>query len=114
MKLLLDEMYPRQIATELRRRGHDASSVHDTPGSGATDEAVFDHARAEGSAIVTENIRDYRPLAQAIHDAGEAHSGLILTTAKRWPRHDPGALITALDELLTANPHGCVNEERWL
>jgi hypothetical protein len=114
LKLLLDEKYPRLIATELRRRGHDASSVHDMPGGGAADDAVFDHAGAGGSAIVTENVRHYRPLAQAIHDAGEAHGRLILTTATRWSPHDPGVLITALDELLTANPHGCVNEERWL
>jgi predicted nuclease of predicted toxin-antitoxin system len=99
LKLLLDEMYPRVIAAELRRRGHDATSVHDTPGGGASDDAVFDHARAEGRAIVTENIRDYRPLAQATHEAGETQSGLILTTAKHWPRQNPGALITALDEL---------------
>jgi hypothetical protein len=56
-----DEMYPRLIASELRRRGHDPTSAHDTPGGGATDDAVFDHARSEGRAIVTENIRDYRP-----------------------------------------------------
>jgi predicted nuclease of predicted toxin-antitoxin system len=114
LKLLLNEMYPRLIAAELRRRGHDANSVHDRPGSGATDDAVFAHARAEGRAIVTENIRDYRPLARATHDAGEAHSGLILTTAKRWPRHDPGTLITALDDLLTSNPHEIENTEHWL
>jgi Domain of unknown function (DUF5615) len=114
LKLLLDEMYPRLIAAELRRRGHDATSVHHTPGGGATDDAVFDHARAEGRAIVTENIRDYRPLAQAIDEAHESHSGLILTTAKRWPRHDPGALITALDDLLTGNPHEIDNTEHWL
>jgi hypothetical protein len=70
--------------------------VHDRPGNGATDDAVFAHARAEGRAIVTENIRDYRPLARATHDAGEAYSGLILTTAKRWPRHDPGSSQTGL------------------
>jgi hypothetical protein len=41
LKLLLDEMYPRLIATELLRRGRDATSGHDTPGGGATDDAVF-------------------------------------------------------------------------
>ena len=105
-------MYPRLIADELRRRGHDATSAHDTPGGGATDDAVFDHARGEGRAIVTANIRDYRPLTQTVHAAGETHSGLILTTAKRWPRH-PGALITALDELRRVNPYEIDNEEHW-
>jgi predicted nuclease of predicted toxin-antitoxin system len=114
VKLLLDEMYPRAIAEELRARGHDAVSVHDAPGAGTTDKAVFDHARSERRAVATENIRDYRPLADAILEAGEPHSGLILTTAKRWPRNDIGAIITALDELLATNPDEPVNEERWL
>jgi hypothetical protein len=55
LTLLLDEMYPRLISMELRRRGHDASSVHDTRGGCTPDDAVFAHARAEGRAIVTEN-----------------------------------------------------------
>lgn len=114
MKLLLDEMYPRAIADELRARGHDAVSVHDAPVAGTADDVVFDHARSEHRAVVTENIRDYRPLADAILEAGEAHSGLILTTAKRWPRNDIGAIITALDTLLATNPDEPVNEEHWL
>jgi predicted nuclease of predicted toxin-antitoxin system len=114
LKLLLDEMYPRRIAEELRARGHDAVSVHDAPGAGTADEAVFDHARSEQRAVVTENIRDYRPLADAIVETGEAHSGLILTTAKRWPRNDLGAIITALDTLLATTPDESVNDERWL
>lgn len=107
-------MYPRAIANELRSRGHDAVSVHDAPGAGSDDEAVFEHARSEHRAVVTENIRDYRPLAGAIAEAGAVHSGLILTTAKRWPRTDPGAIITALDTLLATTPDEPVNEERWL
>jgi hypothetical protein len=107
-------MYPRGIAEELRARGHDAVSVHDAPGAGTADEAVVDHARSEHRAVVTENIRDYRPLADAILEAGEAHSGLILTPAKRWSRNDIGAIIPALDALLATNPDEPVNEERWL
>jgi len=44
LKLLLDEMYPSLIATELRGRGHDVLSVHESPGSGTPDEQVLDHA----------------------------------------------------------------------
>jgi predicted nuclease of predicted toxin-antitoxin system len=114
VKLLLDEMYPRAIAQELRERGHEAVSVHDAPGAGTADEAVFDHARSTHRAVVTENIRDYRPLAHAILEAGDTHRGLILTTARRWPRNDPGAIITALDTLLTNTPDEPLNEEHWL
>jgi predicted nuclease of predicted toxin-antitoxin system len=66
LKLLLDEMYPSLIARELGARGHDGVSVHESPGSGTPDERVLDHARSEGRAIVTENVRDYRPLADAL------------------------------------------------
>lgn len=114
MKVILDEMYPRLIAEALRIRGHDAISVHDEPGSGATDESVLDYARSAGRVLVTENVRDYRPLAVALHTAGQSHAGLVFTTAKRWPRRDAGALITALDALLVASPGQALDAELWL
>ena len=45
--LLLDEMYPSLIARELRARGHDMVSVHESPGGGTPDEQVFAFAQAE-------------------------------------------------------------------
>ena len=114
MKLLLDEMYPSLIARELRARGHDVASVHEVPGSGTSDERVLDHARSEGRALVTENVRDYRPLAEALLAADDSHAGLVFTTEKRWPRSDSGALITALDQLLASTPDQPVDAEIWL
>ena len=83
-------MYPRRIAEELQARGHDAISVHDAPGAGTADEAVFDQARSEHRAAATKHTRNYRPLADAILEAGDARSGLILMTARRWPRRPDG------------------------
>lgn len=114
MKLLLDEMYPSLIARELRARGHDVVSVHESPGSGTSDEQVLDYARTEERALVTENVRDYRPLAEALLVAGDHHAGLVFTTEKRWPRSDPGALITALDGLLASTSEQPVDVEVWL
>ena len=114
MKLLLDEMYPSLIARELRARGHDVVSIHESPGSGAPDEQVLDHSRSEGRAVVTENVRDYRPLAEALLAAGDSHAGLVFTTEKRWPRSDPGALITALEGLLISMSEQPVDAELWL
>lgn len=114
MKLLLDEMYPSLIARELRARGHDVVSVHESPGSGTPDEQVLDRARSDVRAVVTENVRDYRPLADALLAAGESHSGLVFTTEKRWPRSDPGALITALEVLLASTSEQPVDAELWL
>lgn len=107
-------MYPSFITDELRARGHDVMSVHEAPGRGTPDDEVFANARSEGRAIVTENIRDYRPLAEALLVAGESHAGVLFTTDKRWPRTDPGALMTALDALLTAKPEQPVDAELWL
>lgn len=107
-------MYPSLIARELRARGHDVVSVHESPGRGTSDEDVLDHARSEGRAVVTENVRDYRPLAEALLASGTSHAGLVLTTSRRWPRTDPGSLITALDTLLTSTPHQPVDLEIWL
>ena len=114
MKALLDEMYPRLIADALRTRGHDVVSAHEAPGSGATDVTVLDYARSEGSAVVTENVRDYRSLADALHTTGQSHAGLVFTTEKRWPRRDAGALITALDALLASSPEQALGAELWL
>jgi len=93
-------MYPSLIARELQACGHDVASVHEEPGCGTPDDEVLDHARSAGRAVVTENVRDYRPLAEALLAAGESHSGLVFTTDKRWPRTDPGRLLTALNSCL--------------
>lgn len=114
MRLVLDEMYPSLIARELQVRGHDAVSVHERPGRGASDMDVLAFARAEGRAVVTENASDYRPLAEGLIAGGESHCGLVLTSPKRWPRASPGGLITALDELLRATPEQPVDQELWL
>lgn len=107
-------MYPSLIARELRTRGHDVISVHESPGSGTPDEDVLEYGRSEGRAVVTENVRDYRPLAEALLAAGESHAGLVFTTDKRWPRGDPGALITDLDELVASTSEQPRDAEIWL
>ncbi len=114
MKLLLDEMYPSLIARGLRARGHDVVSVHESPGAGTSDEQVLEHARSEVRAVVTENVRDYRPLAEALLSAGESHFGLVFTTEKRWPRTDLGRLITALNDLLASTSQQPADAEIWL
>ena len=113
MKLLLDEMYASLIARELRARGHDAVSVHESPGSGTADDQVLDHGRSEGRAVLTQSVRDYRPLADALLAAGRSHAGVIFTTSKRWPRTDHGNLITALDEL-NSTSYPQTDAEIWL
>ncbi len=120
LKLLLDEMWPRWVATSLRELGHDAASVLDRPDLvGRPDAVILDAGRVEGRAVVTENVVDFRPLARFALDRGESHAGLVFTSNRRWPRHRRatfGRLVDALDALVLELPHerALADREHWL
>ena len=60
MKLLLDEMWPHDLADQLRRRGHYVVAVTERPHlRGQSDAFIFAAAQAEERVIVTENV-DHR------------------------------------------------------
>ncbi len=110
-------MWPPAVAEQLRLRGHDVVGVAERPDlRGQADAVVFAMAQGEGRVIVTENVGDYRPLAaQALQD-GRSHAGLIFTSNRRYPRHDPrtaGRMVTVLDTLLSEGL-GLANREHWL
>lgn len=106
MSLLLDEMYAPAIAAELRARGRDVASVHDAAYAylaGASDADVLAAAVSEQRALVTENVRDYRPLELGLLADGSHHAGLVYTSNRQFPRGDlatTGRLVRALDALL--------------
>ena len=117
MKLLLDEMWPPAIAIQLRNRGHDVVAVLEREDlKRQPDATIFATAQMEGSVIVTENVGDFRALTTYALRRGGSHSGMIFTTNRRYPRHDPrtaGHLVTALDALLRES-HDLINQEHWL
>ena len=84
-------MYAPAIAAELRARGHDVISAHD-PGhalpTGASDADVLAAAQRDERTLVTENVRDYRPLESALLADGSRHAGLVYTTNRQFPRGD--------------------------
>ena len=103
MKLLLDEMYPDAIAAGLSARGHDPVAAVELPEPRNTSDVdVFAAAQREQRAVVTENVADFVPIANA-HDAGgRAHCGLVLVHPRKYPRGNPrtiGAMVIALDAL---------------
>ena len=110
MKLLPDEMFPATLAEQLRGRGHDVVSIHDPEYrrlEGVPDEEVFSTAVAEGRALVTENVPDFRRLEAKALARGERTPSLIFTTNRQFPRGDPatlGRLVLALDALLAERP----------
>ncbi|MGX1793595.1 DUF5615 family PIN-like protein [Microbacterium sp. NPDC055312] len=97
-RLLLDENYGEAIAAALRALGHDVVSVvADDALRAATDAVVFASAAAEGRRVVTENIKDFRPLLVTALGRGEAFAPLLLVSPRRFPRGsgDRAAAITA-------------------
>lgn len=119
MKLLLDEMLSPAIARELRERGHDAEAIAGHPDREAlSDPEVLALARAERRAVVTNNLRDFRPLHhEAITPGGQGHYGMIFIPAMyRRTRNDTGKIITALEAVLAQYPGqtDLANGETWL
>jgi predicted nuclease of predicted toxin-antitoxin system len=119
LNLLIDEMFPARIAEALRERGLDAVSVRERQDlAGHPDSEVFARAQEEGRAVVTENVRDFRPLAHAWEAEGKIHYGLVLTSNRRFPRARPatlGRIVTALSKLANESvSDDPSNEEIWL
>jgi predicted nuclease of predicted toxin-antitoxin system len=119
VKLLLDEMLTPAIARELRDRGHDADTIAGHPDREAlSDPEVLALARAEHRAVVTNNLRDFRPLHhEAIIPGGPGHYGMIFIPGTyRRTKADIGMMVTALEILLAQYPgeSDLANGEAWL
>ena len=90
MKLLLDEMFPSDVARQLQGSfGHDAVHVNELGLRGADDQQVAEVARAEGRAVVTENLAD-----------AAAERDLVLVCVLKRNLPAGGAQSTALAKLL--------------
>ena len=116
-RLLLDEMFPLAIAAELRERGHDVIAVADRPDLRAkSDEAIFGRASGERRWLLTENVKDFRPIMLRALQAGPPGCGLLFTSSRAFPRSrkKPGPLIAALHTWLTAGPPAPPVTESWL
>ncbi|WP_445147790.1 DUF5615 family PIN-like protein [Baekduia sp. Peel2402] len=62
MKLLLDEMLSPVIAELLHSRGYDVQAIAASAHAELSDPEVLDLARSQQRAVVTNNVRDFRPL----------------------------------------------------
>jgi hypothetical protein len=119
VRLLLDEMLSPAIARELRSRGHDVETVAGNPAREAlSDPEVLALARTEHRAVVTNNLRDFRPLHhEAITPGGAGHFGMIFVPGNyRRTRADTGRIIAALEAILVRHPgeEDLANGEAWL
>ncbi|MGA8364240.1 MAG: DUF5615 family PIN-like protein [Solirubrobacteraceae bacterium] len=103
MKLLLDEQFPPNIAKRLRERDHDVIAVCERPDLlSVEDETLLALSTAEKRALLTNNVRDFVPIATRWVGEGRSYYGLLLVsdrTLKR-SRNTIGAYVSAIDRLL--------------
>ena len=116
MRAILDEQLSPQIAVLLRQAGHDVDAVasrEDLAGRG--DRIIFEAACGEGRAVVTNNIKDFRPLAAEWLAQGRVHAGLILLPSTRTRTHHAiAAVAAAIEKILRDHPDGLSGSERWI
>ena len=108
MRLLIDGMYSPEIAERLRELGHDTISAIERDDLKATPDAdIFRLMQQEGRVIVTNNHRDYAPLANTALQAGEVFCGIIFTSDRSMPRSKRTipAITHLLDDLLNRHRH---------
>lgn len=117
VRLLLDEMFSPAIAAELRELGHDVIAIADPPDlRSKSDEEVFAWASAETRWLLTENVKDFRPIMLRSLLTGPPGCGLLFTSSRAFPRSrkNPGSLIRALHAWLTGGPPAPPVTESWL
>ena len=116
MRAILDEQLSPQIAVLLRQAGHDVDAVasrEDLAGRG--DRIIFEAACGEGRAVVTNNIKDFRPLAAEWLAQGRVHAGLILLPSARIrTRSAIAAVAAAIENVLRDHPDGLGGSECWI
>ena len=116
MKALLDEQLSPQIATLLRAAGYDVIAVVDRPDLiGRSDSEVLEIGTSEGRSVVTNNIKDFRPLAASRLAQGRIHGGLILVpSARTRTRSASVALTNAIGGVMDDHPDGLESRESWI
>lgn len=100
VQLLLDEHYAEAIAAALCAAGHDVvAAASDAELRGMSDPELFRHAAETNRRIVTENIKDFRPLLVQAIATGFPAAPLLLVPPRRFPRgrgDRTAAIVTAL------------------
>jgi hypothetical protein len=116
VKALLDEQLSPLIARVLRERGLDVGSAAERSDlTEASDREVIDAATREQRAVVTNDAKDFRPLAAERLADGRGHAGLILVPAKRGRSRDAtGMLADAIEGVMRAHPEGIPGAEHWI
>jgi hypothetical protein len=116
VKVLLDVHFSHRIAQTLRKRALDVEAVSERPGlAEAPDQEVMEAAQREERAVVTNNMKDFRPIAAERLADGRGHAGLMLLPANRSRRRDAtGVIADAIETVMRAHPEGIPDAEHWI
>ncbi|MBO0808728.1 MAG: DUF5615 family PIN-like protein [Actinobacteria bacterium] len=116
MRAILVEQLSPQIAVLLRKAGYDVDAVADREDlAGRSDRIILEAASREARAVVTNNIKDFRPLAAEWLAQGRVHAGLILLPSTRTrTRNAMAAVAAAIEGVLRDHPDGLSSSERWI
>jgi hypothetical protein len=100
----------------LRQAGHDVDAVAGRADlAGRSDRIILEVACGEGRPVVTNNIKDFRPVAAEWLAQGRVHAGLILLpSARTRTRHVIAAVAAAIGNVLRDHPDGLRGSERWI
>lgn len=116
---MLDELFSKRIATELRARGHEVVAVTERPDlKGLKDVGLFKLMPAERRGILTENWADFQRLFQEAAATGTTHYGVIFSSRRQLPRGKQtiGVYVRVLDDFLSRHPvdDALLNTYRWV
>lgn len=116
---MLDELYSKKIAAELRARGHDVVAVKERPAlEGLKDVELFQLMPDERRAIMTEDYADFQRLLNEAMATGTTHNGLVFTSRRQLPRGKQtiDLYVQVLDDFLSRHPaeDALLNSYRWL
>ena len=119
MKLLLDQHYSPRIAEQLRRLGHDVTSVEEQPElRGLPDRDVWSFAISERRAVVTEDVGHFGQIVKESALAAERHFGVVFTSPRSMPRgrRTIGVFVDRLGSFLEAHPadDALADQVAWL
>jgi hypothetical protein len=119
VKLLLDEHYSPEIARQLRTRGHDVVAVAERAERvGLDDQELLRRMTQQRRAIMTNNVKDFIPLATRASLAAGEHYGLLLTSDRSMPRRIDaiGRFVETLDRFLRRHEgeDSYRNQIQWL
>jgi predicted nuclease of predicted toxin-antitoxin system len=116
VKALLDEQLSPRIAELLRNRGHDIQAVVERSDlAGRSDPVIFEVAAGEERAVITNNGKDFRPIATERLARDEPNAGLILLPSTRTrTRSAVEMLVDAIDRILSEHPDGLAASETWI